>query len=263
MSNINIAYSATQDWFDYTRVSIYSMLQNAKLEDNYHFFILSNSFTENDKNNFLLLNKIKKSEYTFITMDNNEFNNFFKNPLGNSTNYRLKLASITNVDKILYLDSDTFVLSDISEFYNTNIDDFYISAIKDKSWKSMRFRITNDESFVFVNTGVILMNLKKFRENNLESKLFKYLEDNKEFGHCDQDAINAICLNNIKYMPLKYNIMVGGFWAVSYEPDEFEIAKKYPVIVHFVNKPWKEDYLAIPFKDEWRECKNKLDKLAE
>ena len=114
MTTINIAYAATQDWFNYTEVSVYSILQNAKLEDNYHFFILSDKFTEKDKNDFLLLNKVKKSEYTFITLDNNDFNNFFNNPLGNSTNYRLKLASITNVDKMLYLDSDTFALTDIS-----------------------------------------------------------------------------------------------------------------------------------------------------
>ena len=263
MANINIAFAVTQDWFNYTRVSIYSILQNAKLEDNYHFFILSDNFTEKDKNDFLLLNKVKKSEYTFITLNNNDFNNFFNNPLGNSTNYRLKLASITNVDKMLYLDSDTFALTDISEFYKTNIDNYYIAAVKDKCWKVMRFRITNDESFIYVNAGVILMNLKKYRENNLETKMFKYLEANKDKGYCDQDAINAICMNNIKYMPLKYNVMVGGFWAVSYEPEEFEAAISSPTIVHFVNKPWEKSNLTFPYKEEWIECREKLDILAK
>ena len=263
MTTINIAYAATQDWFEYTIISISSVLFNSKESDKYHFFILSDNFSEENKNAFYKLNKIKNSEFSFLKIDNSEFGGIFISDLGYATNYRLKLSSLTNEDKILYLDSDTIVLDDISELYNTDIEDYYIAAVKDKSWKAMRWRISNDETFVFINAGVVLMNLKLFRKMNLEDKMINYLQNNASNSHTDQDAINAVCINKIKYLPLKYNIMVGGFWAVSYEEKEYDDAIKSPKIAHFVIKPWNDKYYSTPFSLDWVKYKERIEEIIK
>ncbi len=250
MTEINIAFAATKNWFEFTMTSIISILSNTQDSSSYHFYIMSSCFTEEDKNNFHKIDKFKKAEYTFIEMDDSEYDKFYKNPLGNSTNYRLKLSSITNVDKMLYLDSDIIALDDVSELYNIDINDYYIAAVEDKCSDNMKCRVTRDSDFIFINAGMVLMNLKKFRINNVEEQLFEFLSI-KNNGYCDQDAINAVCYNHIKYLPIKFNIMVGFMNNCSYNKEQYSDALNNPVLIHFIQKPWSNS-LKTEFTQKWK-----------
>ena len=77
------------------------------------------------------------------------------------TNFRLKIASlIPNVEKCIYLDSDLILTENISKLWMQDIDDYYFAAVTDKK--------------VGFNAGVLLINLKKWREDNLEKKNIIY-----------------------------------------------------------------------------------------
>lgn len=101
-----------------------------------------------------------------------------------------------NIDKVLSLDVDTIVKDDISELWDMDIDDYYLSA-------SIEPGRTNAEKQYF-NTGVALYNLKKIREDAIDDTLVWDLNHHK-YPNIDQDAINKICAGKIKPMPPEYN----------------------------------------------------------
>lgn len=250
MSRINIAFGITKDWLKYTLVTICSILSNAKEEDDYHFYIMSdweNTSVTVFKPYLDTLNLIKPAEYQFLKMDNSEFEGAIHDWLGVSSSYRLKLPALLKEDKVLYLDSDLIAMNDISELYSYDVSDYYLGGVEDKSSHMMRTRVKLKEGQTFINGGVQLMNLKKFREDNLEPIIFNKLKTCDYYT--DQDVINDICRDKILQLPLKYNLMIldmDGFYINRQE--EYKQAVQSPAIIHYTVKPWKED---IPYRDCW------------
>ena len=260
MTQINIAFGATKNWLKYTYVSICSILSNAKKEDNYKFYIMCDTTDETFSDVVRALDSIKKSEYEYILMDNSWFDGVIHDWLGVSSSYRLKLPSLIEDDKVLYLDSDIAAVSDISELYIQNIEDYYIGAIEDKCSDMMRVRVKLAEGEgPFVNGGVLLMNLKKFREDNLEEIIFEKLREKKFYT--DQDVINDICRNKILSLPLKYNLMyLRNNHFYKNRREELASAIESPVIIHYILKPWRGDALK---GDIWLKYKEKLDGILQ
>ena len=247
---VNIAFGATEDWLQYTRITVASILANSNKEDKYHFYIMSNNFSEQIKSVFMLLNKIRPAEYHFIQINDDEFEGAIHDWLGVSSSYRLKLPSLTDLDKILYLDSDIIVLKDIAELYSYDIQNYYTAMVEDKCSMMMRRRVNLREDQLFFNGGVSLMNLKAFREHNLEEKIFKILRESTFYT--DQDVINDLCRDKILSLPLKWNVA----WRpikLDYTPattlqdfviykgrhEELLESQKDPALIHYLQKPWK------------------------
>lgn len=253
---INIALGITNTWFKYAQVTVASVLFNASSDDEYSFYIMANEFTEQDKENFRFLEKIYPAKFNFITMDDSYFDGAIHDWLGVSSSYRLRLASLVEESKILYLDADAIAMDDIAKLYKTDVSEYYLAAIEDKMGKYMKTRIKLGEDETFYNGGVQLINLDRFREDNLEEIIFKELRNS--LFYTDQDVINLVCREKILSLPLKYNLMpiVSGY---SDRRMEFLYSLKHPVILHYTHKPWKNDNVFMG--EHWHNYKNKLDEL--
>ena len=257
MTKINIAFGATKNWLQYTYVTICSILSNASANDEYTFYIMCDKKDEQSDVYINTLNKIKKSEFKFFIMDDSWFEGAVHNHRGVSTYYRLKLSSLTEDDKVLYLDSDLIALQDIADLFNQDIENYYVAGIEDKHsyHMLMRLRLKEPGEGPFINAGVTLMNLKKFRENKLEDLMFEKLRERKFYN--DQDAINDVCRGNILSLPIKYNLMYTDSSNIyRNRRDELEEAVKSPVILHYILKPWED---RTYFCDKWLKYKRKLD----
>ena len=55
----------------------------------------------------------------------------------------------------------------------------------------------------YMNTGVMLMNLKAMRNNSIEGKIRDFVSTHF-LNHHEQTAINAVCYNNIQILSYKY-----------------------------------------------------------
>ena len=202
---INIAFGISIDWCKYASVTAASVLSNADDNDEYVFYVLSSGITEEHKNIFYRLNKIKKADYVFIEMDNDYFEGAIHDHLGISASYRLCLSSITDLDKVLYLDSDIIAMKNIAELYAIDVSDYYLAAVVDKGHSTMKSRCKLGKDDIFFNSGMQLINLKKFRENNIEAKFFEKLRE--VLYYTDQDVLNDICRGKILPLHIKYNVM--------------------------------------------------------
>ena len=122
---------------------------------------------------------------------------------------RCWLPKILNEDKVLYLDIDTLVLNKLDDLWNTDMTDYAIMAWPEDrvddlvmDWcqpprKKMQYS-------KYINSGVVLFNLKFIREHHIDDKWFSILKTIK-LPLPDQDAINLACDGYIKYLDTIYN----------------------------------------------------------
>ena len=101
------------------------------------------------------------------------------------------------VDKILSLDNDIIFTDNVSQIWDINIQDYYFAAVKqiDKS----------TDEYNYINTGVLLMNLQKIRQDHIDDILQKALNTYK-YLFPEQDCINEYCNNKIYLLNSEYNV---------------------------------------------------------
>lgn len=251
-NKIDIAMATDNNYTYQTIVAMTSILESKSDSTFVNFHImLSGDFDSENKEKIKSLEKVYKNCYIdIIDMKPVRDEAKVSGHVSKAAYFRLNLASLLpDLDKVLYLDTDLIVIKDILDLYNTNIDNYYIGAINHGSF------LKRDTDFLgvgkrntYINSGVLLMNLKKIREDGIENKFDQFMVDNKDneqWQQHDQDVINAVCYGKIFMLPLKYNVMQHTichrslkFW---YGEQEFKESFENPYIVHFSgnDKPWK------------------------
>lgn len=126
--------------------------------------------------------------------------------------YRYLFASILtpDIDKILYIDCDAIVLDDLAELYSIDLNNHPFAAAEDRSSDEIieRNRIEIYDGAYF-NSGVLLLNLKFWRENDSFRSLITYVSNNpKKCLWPDQDALNILYHNEVLIIPPKYNFLI-------------------------------------------------------
>lgn len=253
---INIAFGISSDWCEYASVTVASILSNADKKDEYFFYVLSKGITAEHRKMFLRLNKIKKANYTFIEMDDSYFEGAIHDWLGVSASYRLCLSSKVSVDKILYLDADIMAMKNIAELYSIDVSNYYLAAVEDKCSVIMKNRVDLGKDDIFFNSGMQLINLKKCREDNLESQFLEKLRESTYYT--DQDVLNDVARGRILPLHIRYNFMpcVGAYVGKEYECYE---AASNPMLVHFTMKPWKGR--VTHWGDKWHEYYQRISQF--
>jgi len=157
--------------------------------------------------------------------------------LNRAAYYRILIPTLidNSVDKVLYLDSDTIILKDIREIFDIDIGQSAASATLDVNSVS----ICQERGFAeYYNSGVMIMNLKYWREKDIVRSCFEYISDeNSDIVFADQCAINHILSGKIIPLPDRWNKVVSN--SLSSQAQAEEVLKS-AFIVHFVTaqKPW-------------------------
>ena len=132
---------------------------------------------------------------------------------------------------ILMLDVDTIVKKDISGIWDYfPLDGYWLAAAVEPT-KSV---ITHS---MYINAGVMLMNLQKLREDGKGDELIEAL-NTKHYPFCEQDCIAELCQGGIKKLPSDYNVC-------RYTEPPFK-----EKIIHFAAVPnWQEQPLIATYRD--------------
>ena len=270
MSRIPIVLAADENYAPQMYITILSALKSKNTESFYDIFcLLSDRFSaETEEVFFELQNKFENTKIRFIPM-----NNDFKSQemqishISTPTYYRLRMPEILKeYEKAIYLDVDIIVLKDLSEFFNIDIDDYYIAGVKaagyilDEKQQQYCASIGIEDISGYINAGVTLWNLEKIRKDNLCDKLIELAERN--FRSMDQDVINLAFYGKIKILPFRYNLMTKYYDRILnqrelldkiYGKKEIDEAIDSPVIIHYADyvKPWSTEEVWL--KDKWQE----------
>ena len=177
-----------------------------------------------------------------------------------STWFRILLPSILpdKIDKVLYLDADTLVVSDLQELFAIDMTDYSIAAVLDPmSFKEDTFeRCEFDKHKQYICDGVLLMNLDYWRKHNLKDRIIEWsLLHTEQLKFPDQDAINYICHDSKIVLPFRFGILNYFGYERFYKSPYIEQLKECiekPIIIHYADHyPWLKDGLQHPFCDMW------------
>ena len=86
--------------------------------------------------------------------------------------YRLVTPVFINADRLIHLDGDTLTFSDLNEMYNLDFNDNYILGIYDILADGVDYLGLRSE--IYINSGTILLNLKKLRDDN---KIIEFMNE--------------------------------------------------------------------------------------
>ncbi len=209
---INLMFCGNSKVFDGMIISLLSIVKYTK--EALNVFILTmdlSSINENytpvDKEHVKVLEKIikEKNENSKITLI--DTTDLIKEEIINSVNkkthytpyifIRLFSDKIKKLpDKILYLDCDIVCYKDIKEIFDINIEDYDIGVVRDYIGR----KVINRK---YINSGVLLINLKKVREDGSFEKA-RNIAKNRVMAMPDQTAIYKACTKKL-YLPDKYN----------------------------------------------------------
>lgn len=244
---IPIFFTIDDSYAPFNAVAIKSMLDNASKDYDYKIMII---YQDLNKENIEKIKSLKtdnakiefypmKDELELITdRDENKLRcDYFTLTIY----FRLFIADMfPEYDKGIYIDSDIVVPGDISELYNIDLGDNLIGASTDHSiqevpelinWMENGIGIKKQE---YINSGVLLLNLKLLREKKFSQKFLKLLNEfHFDTVAPDQDYINAMCNGKILYLNEAWDVM----------PNKAKPAFKNPKLIHYnlFDKPWCYD----------------------
>ena len=164
--------------------------------------------------------------------------------------YRLLLPWILpREDKILYLDPDLVVINSLKDFWNMNLGDYEIAGIRERLLitKEHRKNLGLASETVYLNSGVLLMDLAKIRKNKTMDDIQKVLtEKEKVFIYPDQDLLNVLWEGQMRQVEDGYNLNPNICYLKEYmQMLTMKGMRKCASILHYMGaeKPWKKGYL--------------------
>ena len=161
--------------------------------------------------------------------------------------FRFCLPYVLQEDKVIYFDCDIVCQLDIAELWNIDLQEKSLAAVPDnhalnyletgkvvshkrevKLWNFLGIHYEK-----YFNSGVLVMNLKKMRDNNFMQRVEKAYQYFREcFVYNDQDCLNYLFTDDMVVLPEKFNHV--RFKNVSKEELQGQIW-------HFATlKPWEE-----------------------
>jgi len=143
-----------------------------------------------------------------------------------SSYVRLEIADLLpNCAKILYLDCDIIVQSDLWDLWRIDLKNFLIAAVPDANSEYVKKMLSLDTDF-YINAGVMLIDLNTFRKKNIKNLFANTLMKNiDKIQYADQDIINLSLAGKILKLPSTWN--------------SNKNRNKKDKIIHFIwDKPW-------------------------
>ncbi len=257
----------------YTRfcgVLMVSVFENNK-EEAIKFHVLGDDLTQKDKKNLQDIASSYGNSVVFYDVNDDMFQNF---PVSNQwprvIYYRLILPSLveSEVDRILYVDCDIIFRGPIKELMEVDLKNNTVAAVEDvfSHFLSYVYPLGYKPTDWYFNSGVILIDVKRWRDRNITNRCLEFIQHNK-VTHPDQDALNAVLHDSWLRVSNRWNFLsnyhVTYLNKNMYKMDIDKSYPYYPVICHFTGlKPW-DSRCRSPFKSEyfkyqkntiWKDC---------
>ena len=236
---IPIFLSSDNNYAPYLAVTIKSICENTK--SNIIFYILDCGIEGTSKTKIIeMVSQYKDTAIEFINpAEQNIFSECrVRNHLSSAAYVRLLIPQLKpQIDKAIYLDVDIIVNLDIAELYAQNINGHVIGSPFGECAVYHNYGILTkktlgiDLEHNYFCSGVLLIDCKKWRENNITQKLKDIYDEYKDrMVHNDQDLLNILfSINKYSSLDTKFN------YIIQYSP-----TKNPNVIYHYdgPTKPW-------------------------
>ena len=257
---MNILYELDSNFAPQVCASMASLCDSNRDVEDIHFYIFGLALNSTAAENLRRVAREFGRSIDIIAIDGfmEAFGNFDTFGWSEIILSRLLMARFLpeGVNRVLHLDGDTIVLSSLKDYWNTEFEgDQVIAGCIEATVDRDRLEALGLARSQYFNAGVLLVDLKRWREEGIERKIVDYcLENGDKLFANDQDAINIVLKGRIKAVSPAYN------WCNSYvfynyrtlnslmrgvpyySKDEYKRGTSKPAIIHYLGeeRPWRE-----------------------
>lgn len=235
---MNIFFCINNAYVRFAAITILSILENNK--GNINFYVLNSDIDDDIRAHLRsIVEMYPGASIDFICVKKEHFVDLKLNIKYISTEsyYRYIIADLfPKINKGLYLDADLIINGDLTELYNTDIDNYYCAGVKDLYILETNYAKKLKLKNLYINSGVLLFNFSKIREDNMVQKLFENTKKMKAIiEYPDQDIINITFNDGIKEIDSVYNFASSN---VAHEKHK----RFRAIIIHYTGpiKPWSK-----------------------
>lgn len=286
---VNIAYACNEAYMIHTIISLISLFENNTNIDRIVIYFIDMGISLKSQEELEDIVRKYHRELVIISFTDWEDELPVKSTGRHIKSVYAKIffGRIKDIDRILYIDSDTVIVDGIQELWNTDMGIHAIAGVETINTFKARSKIELSQKDLVINDGIVLINLNLWRKYEFEKRCIDFIRKWKgDPPVLSEGTINAVCKGYIYKLSLRYNLTSASkdFTAKEiekitgsqyYTQEEINFAVKNPCIIHYVtgfhNRPWNEDS-THPLKDEylkykglskWADnklCKNKMNK---
>lgn len=253
---MNILVAFNDNYAMPTRVMLKSLIENS--QEKINIYVLYISLAEDSIKELSTLNS-ERSNLHFIQIDDRKLKNVPITLFYSKEAYVRLFAHLylpEEIERILWLDSDVIVNGEIGEFYRQSFDGKMYVAYKDpiqgdSSEKKADLGMPDDA--VYINSGVLLMNLGEIRVRILDEDITNYIRDYYDkIKFVDQDVFNGLlydCIKVIDSEDYTYNYFVSRITRRNRH-----MVYQNARIIHYAmgSKPWKKGFVYYGFHLWWK-----------
>lgn len=256
---MDVLYTCDNNYVWLMGISAISMFEKNKEIEKLNVYLLGENISEENKK---ILSEIAEKYNRRITvidvpqLDIPEALVSARWPLSAFTRLYAGELLPAEIDRVLYLDCDTIIEGDLSELDVWDVEGYTFWGIKDCIGQEYKKNIGIEAEGLYVNAGVLLINLPRLRKISVKDRLAKYMAKyEKLINYADQDVLNGAFKGAIGVLPPKFDVMtIAATHKYSeiqklrrptnyYSESEIENAVSNPVLIHYttnmrVVRPW-------------------------
>lgn len=264
---MNVLCATDDNYAPYCGIMLTSLLENNK-DRHINIFVIASRISTKNQNRIYELVKRYNCTIQIVEPDLSLFSNCpikEGDHVSLATYYRFLCGTLlpSDVHRILYLDCDIIVNTDLRDLYEMDLDTNIAAACIDSYSSHHRKRLSLGCEYVCA--GVMLLDIDLFRADDIEHHCFEIVKEKYEqLLYHDQDVLNIVIGNRIKHISPKYNMMSA---FLRKEKADLEMRKEFAkqiietlekegdnLIIHYeyLPKPWQKwVMMPHPFTKLW------------
>lgn len=260
LSPISVALCADKNVEVGLHVTLYSLLESSQNPIKINLIQKGYKAKDINKINQTLQPFQNQYELNVIEFDEQIFRGY-KGLHGNKFPYvKIMLPSLVSDEKLIYLDSDLVIKKELSSLYLQDLEGYVLGAfpetvIKNSLEKDTFFHIGLDEDAKHLNSGVMLIDVKKWNELEVTNQCLDVFEKyGNTFRGLDPILNCVFYKNNFYQLDKSYNYAL--------YPNSPPLSEYFNSIFHFVGSPKPWDLLGENLNKNYKLFEEILRKTA-
>lgn len=260
LSDIPVVIAFTPNYFVPAATCLRSILDHSDAANAFHVICLLTEALPEDMKAAMEQLDSNRLHISYINLQGRLEDIYVDERYTVAASYRLLLPGLLpEYEKVIYVDCDMVVRNDLTDLYRkTDITNYYLAAVFEASLDSQLDYLLHlgVKPGNYINSGFLLMNLQKLREDGMVKKLLQAAKT-PDLQFPDQDVLNQLCQGKILGLPPYYN-SIRTFYLPQYKKDflryyieaDWQAVQQHGTIHYTGGKPW--DTFTVQFDVWWQ-----------
>jgi lipopolysaccharide biosynthesis glycosyltransferase len=272
---LSCIFAADQNYALPAAITIHSLLQAAGPDEEYAIYLIDIGLKAQGRNLIQSVCERFGASLTFLSLSIESLPTLpkIRNHVSLATYGRLFMGSLlpAHLNKVIYLDCDLLVRRSLLPLWNMPLRGKTVGAVVNfglpyfglvAHHTAIPIRGTAGKSTPYFNSGVMVVDLDRWRQNQIETKCISLASDGTEFSFEDQCLLNTGLVGDVEFLSPTWNswsrLHLFRVWNPSvFSKRELEEGLRDPAVVHFAtsSKPWRQrciDRFAAEYRGHWR-----------